>query len=521
MTSPGIDAELFAQQLGTGGIDNLVTNAERICTYEQQRIELENFAPIVSLQGRFNVLTAEEHRIEALLLMGPPAGDLRRLRRRAIYYWSLTTVLTISGFFLTLHSFAPFRLGWMSWVYSCGISMLMPFLIEHLLDGRNMEKIIKTLTAIAAIAGLASLMLFAAIRGNLLAQQIHQDETPVVILDDAPPQPEPQNDFYQSTTGLLRMALLLLAFTMEVGAGLALREAWRSASDNSQDWNKLRAELGWVRQRMIEAAHQATMLRNEPGIFANRFWRDFYRALLTNAARSAMTKLSLFIILLSALAVCTANAQDHLTMVVAIDLTRSVSGIGPDGESDFQKNIEGVTRVLSQVPASTQVTVIGITDHSFAQPYILLSAHVPENTGYFGERLTAARSQIVAAWKQKAKQLDTHFRKTDILGMFHLADQIFAQQPNNSRKTLIIFSDMRQCTSELNLETRQVVPSFSLQDDRFEPLPDFHGVEVYALGADGAGKSSAYWQSLQLFWRSYLTATGATVPAYSVLRELP
>ena len=40
---------------------------------------------------------------------------------------------------------------------------------------------------------------------------------------------------------------------------------------------------------MAEVLVQATMLRNEPEIFAARFWRDFYRALLSNAARSAMT----------------------------------------------------------------------------------------------------------------------------------------------------------------------------------------------------------------------------------------
>jgi hypothetical protein len=33
------------------------------------------------------------------------------------------------------------------------------------------------------------------------------------------------------------------------------------------------------------------------------------------------------------------------------------------------------------------VTVIGITDHSFGKPDILLSARIPDDAGYFGERL--------------------------------------------------------------------------------------------------------------------------------------
>ena len=31
----------------------------------------------------------------------------------------------------------------------------------------------------------------------------------------------------------------------------------------------------------------------------------------------------------------------------------------------------------------------------------------------------------------------------------------------------------------------------------------FHGVEVYALGVDGAGKDMRYWQTLRDFWTAY------------------
>jgi hypothetical protein len=61
--------------------------------------------------------------------------------------------------------------------------------------------------------------------------------------------------------------------------------------DNSEDWTSLRGELLGIRQRMCEIACEATMLRNEPEIFVYRFWRDFYHALLSNAARSTMMKL--------------------------------------------------------------------------------------------------------------------------------------------------------------------------------------------------------------------------------------
>jgi hypothetical protein len=136
MNIPGFAPEGAAQQLGTEGVDNLVTNAERICTYKQEHIQLTNQGPIVGLKGQYQILAAEERRILEVLQMAPPPGDLRRLRRRAIYYWSITAILIIAGFFATLLSFEPFRLGWKSWLYCGGIAVLTPFLVERFLGTR-------------------------------------------------------------------------------------------------------------------------------------------------------------------------------------------------------------------------------------------------------------------------------------------------------------------------------------------------------------------------------------------------
>jgi hypothetical protein len=521
MNITGLEAEGAAQQLGTEGVDNLVTNAERICTFKKQHIELTNQALIVRFQGQYKVLATEEHQLWERLQMAPPPGDLRRLRRRAIYYWSITVMLTVAGFFATLLSFAPFRLGWKSWLYCGGIAVLTPFLVEHLLESKSMEKVVKALTAIAAAAALGSLMLLAVIRGDLLARQIHEDSAPAVVFDDSPPQPATQNTFYDSALVLLRTALLLMAFAMELGAGLVLREAWRSTPDSSEDWNKLRKELAEVRRCMVEIACQVTMLRNEPGIFVARFWFDFYRAMLSNAVRSAITKLLVLILGLFLLAPERAHAEDHLSEVVAIDLTQSVATSGPDSKSEFQKNVDGVTLLLSEVPAGSRITVIGITDHSFAQPYILLSARVPGDSGYFGERLAAARSQLIRAWKLRSSHLAPQFQQTDILGALQLADQILSQEPDAGNKTIVIFSDMRQSTLDLNLEAPKIVPPFATVTKRCGGVPALQNVQGYVLGADGAGKSSAYWQSLQTFWKDYFHNAGAVLKAYSVLRELP
>jgi hypothetical protein len=183
--------------------------------------------------------------------------------------------------------------------------------------------------------------------------------------------------------------------------------------------------------------------------------------------------------------------------------------------------MDGVTRLLSEAPAGSRITVIAITDRSFAQPYILLSAQIPGDIGYFGERLTAARSQLVREWTKRSNHLVAHFHQTDILGALQLAGQIFAQDLGVGQRALVIFSDMRQSSPDLNLEAPGIVSPFATMVRQCGVLPALQNIQVYVLGADGVGKSTAYWQSLRGFWNDYFRKAGADLRSYSVLRESP
>jgi hypothetical protein len=244
--------------------------------------------------------------------------------------------------------------------------------------------------------------------------------------------------------------------------------------------------------------------------------------MLSNAVRSAMTKLLVAVFGVLLCGVGHANAaEDRLDLIVAIDLTQSVAVAGPDRKTEFQKNVEGVSRVLAEVPAGTQVTIIGITDHSFAQPYILMSARTSADPGYFGERLNAARSQLVRGWKLRSAHLEAHFKRTDILGALELASQILSPQKVGDRRALVIFSDMRQNTAELNLESPSVVPSYAALARRCGALPSLQNVHVYVLGADGSGRSDEYWRSLRAFWTDCFCYSGGVLQSYLILREFP
>jgi hypothetical protein len=153
--------------------------------------------------------------------------------------------------------------------------------------------------------------------------------------------------------------------------------------------------------------------------------------------------------------------------------------------------------------------------------YILLSATVPDDPGYFGERLGVARNKLVGVWKQRSARLQPSFASTDILGALFLASQIFSQQPSGAeRRILVLFSDMRNHTRDLDLELTSQMDAMRAHV-KSSPVPvDLAGVRVCVLGMDGAGKPLNYWKRLEEFWMEYFRDSGSALSSFSHLREL-
>jgi hypothetical protein len=89
---------------------------------------------------------------------------------------------------------------------------------------------------------------------------------------------------------------------------------------------------------------------------------------------------------------------------------------------------------------------------------VLLSAKIAGDKGYFGEKLAAARQQIIRAWRDRSAHLQPNAPGTDILGSLVVAGQILQQAPADERKVLVLFSDMREFTRHLNFETQSTIP---------------------------------------------------------------
>ena len=511
-------------QLGIEAVDRAVALAEECCNHERQYIELRNQARIEALRVEISIHADDVTDLEVRIRAAGRPGDERLRRRKLIYHWGIALTLVVATFFFSIIAFDPFRLSWKGWLYCIGIAVVTPFCVEEFLEKWDCHRLVKISATVAFAAALSSLVLLAVIRGDVLAQQVQTEQSPAVEIDSDNSAPTgTQNMFYQDTMALLRLTMALLAVSMELGAGIALHEARLLGPGSGEDREELCNRLRETKQRMVQLFYESAELSNEASIYAARFWSNFYRAMLTHTMRRAITKLFLALLLLPALSRAQAPAAEHLNLVVEIDLSSSVAAKGHDDKTEFEKNLSSITRLLSQMPANSRVTVLGITENSFSQPYVLLSAKTADDKGYFGEKLTAARQQIVRVWHERSAHLEPKAPGTDILGSLVVAGQLLQQTPGAQRKVLVVFSDMREFTRHLNFETSSVIPmdaAFAkVEQGKF--LADLHGVEVYALGVDAAGKEVAQWDHVRQFWVTYFTKAGAILRSYSIMREPP
>jgi hypothetical protein len=340
--------------------------AEAWCGHETRRIELINEGRLAALRTESIVLIREERDLEERLREAPLPERSADGRVRKRFSWGVAILLTLAGFAFSLIAFVPFRLGGIQYLYCAGIAILLPYLTDTLFTLSPSRRFLKSLVLVTTLAAIMSGILLAVIRGEILAQALEAGEA-TVLIEDAGAQAVSHPDFYQSTLTLLQIVMGLLAFAMEVGAGLALHDAIRPEEIPTKHWENLRTHLALVRRRLLATAEEATILRNEPGIFEHHFWRNFHRAIVTHTFREKIAKLLVIgVVALTSLHLHGATGDGPM-IVVAIDLSQSVKTTGPDRKTDFEKNVDAVSHLLTHVPSGVTVAVVGITNRSFAE----------------------------------------------------------------------------------------------------------------------------------------------------------
>jgi hypothetical protein len=521
-------SEVYAQH-GTGGAigveaaSHVDRHSESYCTSERQRIETVNRPAIFALRAQIAHLQDEAQFIEGRINHAAPPGTLTARKRKARFRYAIAAILTVAAWTFSVIALEPYQLGWKAWLYCLGIAIVTLFLVDRILDRWASPRLVNLVTTVAGIAAIVSLILLAEIRGDLMGEQVSNAPTAVIDDADAPPPPPAENTFYDRTVGLLRFAMAFLAFAIEIGAGIALHEAGQLLSDSGEDVTTLRRELTAVRECMIAHGHEVLALENAGAAFEHEFWRDFYRSLLNGVKRGALQKIIVAALALGVLAHGQSPAADRTDLAILLDLSQSVATNGQGSKAEFEKNVAGVTNILSALPVGTKVTVIGITEDSFATPYVVFSAAMAKDEGYFKERLAKGHAALMHAWQERSARLAPSCASTDIMGALLVASEVFQGVPKGHRKMMIILSDMRQATHTVNLEHVSVVETSATMERVVDNglLADLRDVDVYAEGVDGAGESVAYWQSLHDFWKTYFASARATLVRYSPLRDVP
>jgi hypothetical protein len=228
------DPEEVGERLGTAGVETMLEKLEAYCTQEVQRIELTNDPRVVALQAESLLLLKEEETLENEIRNAPPPIAPRNRIRRKVYAWGIVSLLALSGFIFSVVALDPFRLGWKGYLYCVGIAVVTPFLIHTVLERFNSARLIKSVVASGAVAAIASLVLVAVIRGDVLVQELGTVKA-AVLLDDAPPS-APQYDFYGAT---------LRCF------------AW--------SWRCLRSQWNWAQPRLGRGLAVGRGVRNKCG----------------------------------------------------------------------------------------------------------------------------------------------------------------------------------------------------------------------------------------------------------------
>jgi hypothetical protein len=516
------DQRQNGEEFGMEAASHVDRHSASYCASERQRIETVNRPAILALRARVGQLRDQEQDLENRIYQALPPGTVQARRRKAIFRYAIAVLLTVAALIFSALAFDPYQLGWKAWLYCLGIAIVTPFLVDRILERWASPRLVTVLATVAGVSAIASLILLAEIRGDLLAQQVTNAPSAVIDnADNAPPVTE--NTFYDRTLGLLRLVMAFLAFAIEIGAGIALHEAGQLASADGEDGTALRRELAAVREQMIAHGHEVWALENAGAAYEHEFWRDFYRSLLNGVKRGALQKLVIVALSLGIIAHGQTHAANQVDVVLLLDLSQSVAVKGHDSKREFEKNVQSVSSTMAALPPGAKVTVIGITDDSFATPYIILSAELASDEGYFKERIAKGHAALLRAWQERSARLAPCYAQTDILGALIVAAEVFHESPGSHRKVLIMLSDMKQATRALNLERQSVVRTdTALQKVASNKLfADLYGVDVYAEGVDAAGETVGYWQSLRDFWMAYFTRAGASVKGYSALRDVP
>jgi hypothetical protein len=429
-----------------------------------------------------------------------PAWVLEHAKTRARFSLLLFAFLILASYALMYLTFEPYEIGAKAHFASLGIILATCLMLDGFLVSFYSKKwVLLSLTGVALICLLAAHVQLGLVRGEIFRTLASGSES-----------------FYSRTSGILALALPLLALGVELTAGLTLFRVveWFFAPEARAYARRERAL-----RNMIACDQEIAMRRNRPKILASEIiLRAKHGAAKTLSPEKkwaiVLPIIIIAIIVLSLLAGRAFGGELKERTVVIVDLTQSI------GREGFDKNVQAVGSWLATLGPSSGVAVIGLTDESFARPQMLLQGRTGTKAGYFKERLKDERQALVSAWRDASRRLKPDYKNSDVMGAIAIAQILFDEE--EGQKRLLIFSDMRHVTEALDLESPQELKAAELLKglEKEGLIPSLKGVDVYALGVQTESKTPSYWAELRDFWKGFFARAGACLKKYSISREV-
>ncbi len=478
-------------------------NVQKLRAELERKIELEEEPRIREAQvdGRKSqdavaMIDAWLNRIKA-----KPEWVLEHAVVRARFGIFLFVFLVLASYALMFLTFEPYEIGIKAHFASLGIILATCLMMDGFLTAYYAKKwVLVSLSGVALLSLLIAHVQLGIVRGQLFRTLGTASES-----------------FYQTTSRLLTIALPMLALGVELAAGLTLFRVveWLYSPEVRAHRRKQR-EI----RNMIARDREINVRRNRPKIIGAEFaiWARQATTNKLSGEKKWAIALPIIIILAILLSLAAGRAFGEelgKNTVIIVDLTKSV------GQDECVKNAKAVEACLNAAGPGEKIAVLAVTDRSFGKPAILLSGRTGLKPGYFKERLKEERASLVSEWRARARDLNPVFTNSDVIGALAIA-QIFLEDGSAQEKRLIVFSDMRQATKELDLESpeRLNVSDLLAVAEKRGMIPPLRNVDVFVLGVLTNNKSPSYWAALKAFWKGFFEKAGARLKKYSVTREV-
>ncbi len=528
-------------QLASENIAQIVEFVQNYAAAERERIGAANEPQLAVLEQRLEFLN---ERYQRLLREARAFADAACLQGYSLLaqagHLSVTTLLTGAGLALAHMTMREFNVGQAVLWFCLGLAVVVPFGVHTFLKYFRQAWVHKLVVIAALFTGMVALVSLAEVRGDVIAHYLNSG--PAVIVDggaEAEPSPSgsgqgtppsvgvgvgdlpPDDGDDEQVFAILRRAMIFAALGFELAAGLAFFAFCEARRNNDQGRrDRVEKELNRTFNEILVVIREIHELTAQPSREHAELCQRLQRSVLERINRTRNGGLGV-VILAVVLTAASAQAADKLHLIAAVDLSQTQTA-AYSGRSELEQNRDAITGVLARLPPGSGVTIIGITDQSYVNPYILLSAELTTETGYFNSRLAAGRRRLVGEWHKRSSGLAASFKGTDILGGLRYAGEVLARS-GAGRKVLAVFSDGRNYSAELDLETPRLMsvgPALArLRKQGL--LNSLTGVEVFLFGAgDHSGKrSTGYTLGLKDFWAAYIHEAGGRLVVFSTTRE--